>query len=98
MESRAEAVSLPSNKDIPRRTRALSPCSVAVPTSQPSLGPTNSSSESPLGPPLTGYVVSPRGKEGGNTSVGHLETRTLQLWLRNPDKTVHRPELGLDQG
>lgn len=97
MESRAEAVSLPSNKDIPCCTRALLPHSVAIPTHQPSLGPTNSSSESPLGPLLTGYMVSPRAKEGGNASMGHLETGRLQLWLQNPEKTVHMPELGLDQ-
>lgn len=93
MESRAEAVSLPSNKDIPHCTWDLSPRSIAIPTHQPSLGPTNSSSKSPLGPLLTGYMVSRRDKEGGNASMGHLETGTLQ----NPDKTLHVPELGLKQ-
>lgn len=95
MESRAEAVSLPSNKDVPRHTRALSPRFIVSPTHQPSLGPTNSSSQSLLGPPLTGI---PQGaRDGGHTSMGHLETGTLQLRLQNPDKTLQMPELGLDQ-
>lgn len=78
-------VSLPSNKDIPRRTRAWSPHSVAIPTHQSSLAPTNSS-EYLLGPPLTGYMVSPRGSSWFNLRLRHYSCSF---------KTLIKPQAGL---
>lgn len=84
MESRAESVSHPTRTFL--STHRLGPLakSVAISPHQPTLEPTNSS-EYLLGPPLTGYMVSPRGTSWDSLRLGHYCSF----------KTLIKPQAGL---